>query len=118
MDGTRAARIGLPGGAGRRMDAKASDYSLAPPGAPARQDDEAGYPPAAYGWYIVLVLTVSYALSYLDRNILSLLIEAIKRDLKLSDTQISLLSGLAFICLFATSGLIFGRLVDTSRTGI
>jgi MFS family permease len=69
----------------------------------------------AYAWYVVAVLVVAYALSFLDRQVLSLLVEPIKRDLSLSDTGISLLQGFAFALFNAFGGLPIGRLVDTSR---
>jgi len=51
---------------------------------------------AFYGWYVVGVLLVAYVLAFLDRQVISLLIEPMKHDLALNDTQISLLQGLAF----------------------
>lgn len=73
------------------------------------------YPSPAYGWYVVAVLTIAYVFSFLDRQILSLLVEPMKRDLGLSDTQISLLQGLAFALCNVLVGLPLGRLVDTRR---
>lgn len=73
------------------------------------------YPAPAYGWYVVAVLTVAYVFSFLDRQILSLLVEPMKRDLHLSDTQISLLQGMAFALCNVLVGLPLGRLVDTRR---
>ena len=54
----------------------------------------------------------AYTLSYVDRQILSLMVGPIRRDLKLSDTQISLLQGLAFAIFYAFLGLPLGRLAD------
>lgn len=82
------------------------------PNLPAAND---GYPPPAYGWYVVGVLTLAYVFSFLDRQILSLLVEPMKVDLDLNDTQISLLQGLAFAVCNALAGLPLGRLVDTQR---
>ena len=76
---------------------------------------EQDYPSAAYGWFVVFVLTVAYVFSFLDRQILSLLVEPMKRDLGLSDTQISLLQGLAFALCNVLVGLPLGRLVDSKR---
>ena len=73
------------------------------------------YPSPAYGWLVVFVLTVAYVFSFLDRQILSLLVEPMKRDLGLSDTQISLLQGLAFALCNVLVGLPLGRLVDSKR---
>lgn len=65
-----------------------------------------------YAWYAVLVLTVCYTLSFIDRQILSLLIGPIKADLGVSDTQIGLLGGFAFSLFYTFLGLPLGRLVD------
>jgi MFS family permease len=65
-----------------------------------------------YAWYVVGVLTVCYTLSFIDRQILSLLVGPIKKDLGLSDTQIGLLGGLAFSVFYTFLGLPIGRLVD------
>ncbi|MDE1150802.1 MAG: MFS transporter [Azospirillaceae bacterium] len=63
-------------------------------------------------WYGIGVLLLAYAFSFLDRQILSLLVEPIKRDLNLNDTRISLLQGLAFALVLGLGGLPIGRLVD------
>lgn len=62
--------------------------------------------------YIVMVLILAYTLSFIDRQILSLLVEPIKHDLGLNDTQISLLQGLAFAVFMGLGGLPIGRLID------
>jgi MFS family permease len=70
-------------------------------------------PQLGYAWYVVLVLTGMYMFSFVDRQILSLLVPSIKRDLGVSDTQIGLLGGLAFALFYTFMGLPIGRLVDT-----
>ena len=72
-------------------------------------------PSRAYAWYAVGVLVLAYAFSFLDRQVLSLLVEPIKRDLGLSDTEISLLQGFSFALFNALGGLPIGRLVDNGR---
>jgi hypothetical protein len=47
-----------------------------------------------YGWYVVAVCTAAYLLSFVDRQILSLLVGPIKADLGISDTAFALLHGL------------------------
>lgn len=64
---------------------------------------------------MVILLTAAYILSFVDRNILGLLVEPIKADLQLSDTQIGLLLGPAFAIFYATMGLPFGWLADRKR---
>jgi hypothetical protein len=56
---------------------------------------ETAYPPAAYGWYAVGILTLTYTVSFIDLQIKALMIEPIRRELGISDTQDSLLIGLA-----------------------
>ena len=69
----------------------------------------------AYSWYVVVVLALTYTCSFLDRQVLNLLVEPIKRDLGLSDTQISLLQGASFAVLISICGVPIGRWVDRGR---
>jgi MFS family permease len=66
-----------------------------------------------YAWYVVFALTAIYMLSYMDRQILSLLVGPLKRDLGISDTQVGLLQGLAFGLFYTFLGLPLGRIADT-----
>jgi MFS family permease len=70
-------------------------------------------PNSLYSWYVVVVLMLCYALSFIDRQILSLLVEPIKADLELSDTEFSLLQGMAFALFYTFVGLYMGKLADT-----
>jgi MFS family permease len=82
-------------------------------------NNEPQYPPPAYAWYVVVVLTLAYVVSFLDRQILALLLEPIRRDLELSDTQMGLIMGSAFALFYTILGLPIGRLADRySRRGI
>lgn len=77
------------------------------------------YPSTGYAWYVVFVLFLAYVVSFVDRQILSLLIEPIKADLQLSDTVIGLLAGFAFAIFYTVMGIPLGRLADRSnRKGI
>jgi MFS family permease len=66
-----------------------------------------------YSWYVVGVLTLAYVSSFIDRQILALLVEPIKRDLQISDTQMSLLMGLSFGLFYTFLGIPIARLADT-----
>ena len=80
---------------------------------------EEPYPPAPYAWYVVGVLMVVYVFSFIDRQILSLLVGPIRRDLAISDTQMSLLMGFSFALFYTFFGLPLGRLADSkSRRGL
>ncbi len=71
------------------------------------------YPAAGYAWYVVGALTVVYVFSFIDRQILSLLVRPLRRDIGISDTQISLLLGFAFAVFYTASGIPLGRLADS-----
>ena len=70
------------------------------------------YPAPARAWYLVGVLMVLYVLSFIDRQILGLLVEPIKREFGVSDTQVGLLQGLTFAVFYCTLGIPAGWLVD------
>ncbi|MCY3987777.1 MAG: MFS transporter, partial [Gammaproteobacteria bacterium] len=79
----------------------------------------APYPRPGVAWYMVVLLTLSYFISYIDRTVIGLLVEPMKADLGLSDGQMGLLMGLAFGIFYATMGLPLGWLADrTRRTSI
>jgi MFS family permease len=73
---------------------------------------EAPWPAAGRAWYAVGVLFVAVIFSFVDRIILSLLVDPIKSDLGLSDTQLGLLLGFAFAVFLAIFGLPIGRWAD------
>jgi MFS family permease len=82
-------------------------------------DSAEGYPRAGVAWYVVFVLMLCFTLSYVDRQILSFLIEPMKEDLKLEDTQIGLIQGLYFAIPYTVVGLFAGVLADrVSRRNI
>jgi MFS family permease len=62
--------------------------------------------------YVLVLLCAAYLVSMLDRQIVSLLVEPIKTDLGLSDTQIGLLQGFGFVVFYATLGVPLARFAD------
>lgn len=60
----------------------------------------------------LFLLTVVYFFSFMDRYILTILLEMIKKDLQLNDTQLGLLQGFAFAVLYATLGIPVAWLAD------
>jgi MFS family permease len=73
------------------------------------------YPSAGRAWYAVLVLMLAYLFAFLDRQILSLLVQPIKRDLGISDTEMSLILGLAFGIFYTVLGIPIGRFGDRAN---
>jgi MFS family permease len=73
------------------------------------------YPKPSLAWFAVVVLMLAYSFSFIDRLILSLLVEPIKQDLGLTDVKVSLLQGLSFAIFYTLAGIPVGRLVDSSK---
>lgn len=65
-----------------------------------------------YAWYVAIVLMLCNTLSFIDRQILGLLVTPIKLELGISDTRIGLLQGLAFGIFYTLLGMPMGRFVD------
>ena len=62
--------------------------------------------------YVLGILVVVYTFNFIDRQILSILLESIKLDLKLSDTSLGLLTGFAFALFYATLGIPIAKYAD------
>ena len=71
--------------------------------------------PVKTAWYAAVLLMLCYALSFVDRQILSLLVPFIKADLHVNDTLVGLLQGFSFALFYAVMGLPLGRLADAAN---
>jgi MFS family permease len=70
-------------------------------------------------YYVLAILTVVYALNFLDRTIFNVLIEPIKKEFGLSDTTMGLLAGFGFVLFYSLLGIPIARVADrTSRRNI
>jgi len=76
-------------------------------------DDAVKYPKPLYAWYVTVLMMCFYVLSFMDRQIIAVMLEPIKADLSLSDVQISLLGGISFVLFYSTAGVFVGRLADS-----
>src|SRR5918992_611479 len=76
---------------------------------PAEQD----YPSPRYAWYVVGVLTFVYIFSFIDRQILNLLVRPIRRDLGISEVEMGYLMGVSFAVFYTFFGIFMGRLADS-----
>lgn len=77
------------------------------------------YPSSTRAWLTVTILMLAYVLSFVDRQILNLLVDPIRRDLDITDTHMSLLMGLSFALFYTICGIPLGRLADRkSRRGL
>lgn len=68
--------------------------------------------PFASGWYAVAVLALVYMFATIDRTILTTLVEPIQRDLRINDTEVGLLHGLAFTLFYATFAIPIASVAD------
>jgi len=75
----------------------------------------AATPSLARAWYSVGVLFAVYILSFVDRQMVNLLVEPIRADLHVSDTEISLLQGFAFAVFYTFMGLPIAWAADNYR---
>jgi MFS family permease len=73
---------------------------------------EPRYPRPAYAWTVVGLLFLTAVLSYTDRQALSLIVDPVRRELRIDDAQASLLLGLAFAVIYGVAGLPLGWLAD------
>ena len=83
------------GGSGRPPVAPASPPSL-----------------SAASWLALIVLVAANALNYLDRQIVSILAQSIKADLKLDDADLGFILGTAFAVFYSVVGIAMGRISD------
>jgi MFS family permease len=70
------------------------------------------WPHAGWAWFAVAALMVAYTSSFIDRQILTLLVQPIRADLTITDTQFSLLAGIAFSLFYTVMGVPLARLAD------
>jgi len=63
-------------------------------------------------WYILIVLTLVYALNHVDRQIMVILQQPIKQEFGISDTQLGMLTGILFAAFYATLGIPFAAWAD------
>ncbi|MDP1025827.1 MFS transporter [Sphingomonas sp. KR1UV-12] len=85
------------------------DAAAAPPGSRPRA--------SRYAWYVLGILFLVYVLNFVDRQIISILAEDIKRDLALRDEDLGFLYGTAFGVFYSLFGIPLGRLADNWHRG-
>lgn len=80
----------------------------------AHQNAARPYPKEAAGWFLVIMLTIAYIFSFVDRYILGLLVEPIKTEFGLTDIQVGWLLS-AFTIIYGVVGIFMGWLIDRGR---
>lgn len=79
------------------------------------QIDPTQWPRPALAWYVNGALMLAFVLAFIDRQIIALLVGPIQQDLNISDTEVSLLGGFAFVFFYTFLGIPIGRIVDRSN---
>jgi MFS family permease len=79
------------------------------------QTEEVNWPKPALAWYVNGVLMLAFVLAFIDRQIIALLVGPIQEDLNISDTEVSLLGGFAFVFFYTFLGIPIGRIADRRR---
>ncbi len=74
---------------------------------------------SAYRWVVLVTLAFIYTFNYLDRQLMSILAEPIRKDMGLTDRQLGLLGGIYFASFYTVLGVAVGFFADkTSRIRI
>src|SRR5215469_16749352 len=82
-------------------------------------DDAARYPSAGLAWYALICLLLCYFMYFVDRNILTLLVAPVRRDLGINDSQMGVLNGYSFSVLNGLMAIPFGWYADRrTRKGV
>ena len=75
-------------------------------------DPARGQSGSPYAWYVLGVLLLAYILNFVDRQVLALVAQDVKEEMGLSDTQLGLLLGPAFVAFYTLAGIPIARLAD------
>ncbi len=74
--------------------------------------NEEQYPSPTYAWYVVVILFLAFVVSYIDRQIISLLVDLSRKTLASVIPRLALLQGFAFTVFYTFAGIPLGRLAD------
>lgn len=66
----------------------------------------------AHAWRALFILTLIYVCHSIDRSVMSIVVEPVKAEFALSDSQIGVLSGLIYAVLYAIAGVPLGYFID------
>ncbi|BFM17965.1 MFS transporter [Maricurvus nonylphenolicus] len=89
--------------------------NLASDNGPIAEPGSFSYDKPAYRHFVLLMLALVYMFNFVDRQLLVILQESIKADMGFSDTQLGMMSGFAFACLYVICGIPIARLADRSN---
>ena len=67
------------------------------------------YPARGAAWFLLVLLLLAYTSSFVCRQVISLVVQPIRADLGVTDTQISLLQGISFALFYSVLGIPIGK---------
>ncbi|MGA7537688.1 MAG: MFS transporter [Steroidobacteraceae bacterium] len=73
------------------------------------------WPRPLLAWFAASVLFLAYTVAFIDRSILALIVEPLRHDLAINDTQVGLLAGLAFVIFYVGLGVPLGLVADHTK---
>lgn len=65
-----------------------------------------------HAWYSLAILTLIYLCHSVDRSVISIVLEPLKKEFAISDSQVGILTGLAYAVLYSLAGIPIGYLID------
>ncbi len=75
--------------------------------------ESVGDSPSAYAWFVAIIFAIFFVFSFVDRQIIGILVPDMKADLGLTDIQLSYIGGLSFVIFYTVFGIPMGRLADS-----
>jgi len=72
----------------------------------------ADYPSPGYAWYVVFVLYLAYVLAFVDRQIMTFMVQPIRSEFGISDFEFSMVHGFGFVIFYSVLGIPIARLAD------
>jgi len=78
-----------------------------------RQENDAVERTSTYAWYVAVIFAIFFVFSFIDRQIIGVLVKPMKAELALSDLQLSYVGGLSFVIFYSIFGIPLGRAADS-----
>jgi predicted MFS family arabinose efflux permease len=79
------------------------------------EDQEQAKVTSAYRWYVLVVLMLAYTLNFLDRQIMGILLEPIRKEFGLADWQLGVIVGVGFALIYCTLSLLVAAITETAN---
>ena len=93
-------------------DETVTEQSISEQAASELADNEKFTVTQAYKKYVLFLVVLVYVINFIDRQIFAILVEPIRLEIELSDTQLGLLGGIAFAIFYTLAGIPIARWAD------